>query len=212
MTAAPLNDRPDHAVTESPAASPVAPDVQSSDPAINRDVVLARAGDLSRRDGLYAIFHPTMAKFVGRFTQRSKATGVWDLDDVWQETFVVFAEVVNSWPGAGEFIAYFYAVFPKRLAANVRLLDGRQPYVVQGLADESDEPTHDPGPTVDARVVLTGYIATLPPIERQILALHVWEELPLLDVAEHMGISVTATLQRWRTMRRSALRHRSTPG
>lgn len=211
MTAAPLDDRFDPNDTDPTRPKPATNEARVADEAINHDAALAKAGDRTKRDALYGLFRPTMGTFVGRYAGRLTCGAAWDLDDVWQETFVVFAEVITCWPGRGDFATFYYAVFPKRLTTRVRLLEGRNQRAIHSQPGASTEPAHDPGPTLDARLVLTGYIATLPPIERQILALHVWEELPLLDVAEHLGISVTETFQRWRTMRRSALRHRSTP-
>ncbi len=213
MTAAPLDDRPDQTDTDTEPNQPKPETTRAriADETINHDAVLAKAGDRTKRDALYARFRPTMGTFVGRYAGRLTRGGAWDLEDVWQETFVVFADVITGWPGTGDFVTFYYAVFPKRLTSRVRRLEGRHPRAVYGQPGASMETAHDPGPTLDAQVVLTAYIATLPPIERTLLALHVWEELPLVDVAKHLGMPVTETVLRWRTMRRSALKHRSMP-
>jgi DNA-directed RNA polymerase specialized sigma24 family protein len=113
---------------------------------------------------------------------------------------LAFNEIFEDWRGDRGFVPYFYAVFPKRLATAVRRLDGRQPRMTSGPADE---PSHDPGQAMDARAFVVGYVATLPRVERQLLALHVWEELPLAAVAEHLGLSLKETQRRWRVIRRS---------
>ena len=193
----PERDQADSSFAE---AAPGRPPV---DEAINRDAILAKAGETRVRDALYALFRPTMAKFVRRYASWAAEGGAWDLDDVWQETFLAFAGVVRAWPGAGDFVAYYYAVFPRRLAAAVRRLDGRQPWIRR---DTPPEGAHDPAQAIETRALVMGYVATLPPIERQILAQHVWEELPLASIAANLGLSLSETEKRWRVIRRTARR------
>lgn len=196
-------DRPEWAA-DPPDLADVPEDRPRVDQEIFRDALRAKAGDRPVRDALYGLFRPTMARFVLRYGRIASEAAAWELDDIWQETFLAFAEVVGAWPGTGDFVAYYYAVFPRRLAAAVRRLEGSQPWVNRGASVEAG---YDPRRTIETRALVMDYVATLPLVERQILAQHVWEELPLASVAANLGLSLSETLRRWRGIRRTAHRH-----
>lgn len=168
---------------------------------VAREALSAKTGDRAARDGLFCTFRPIMARFFARYAGRAHESGAWDLDDLRQESFLVFVEVLAAWPGTGDFVAYFYAVFPKRLATAVRRLEGTQPWILYGTATEgSDDPSH----RLESRAMLTDFVALLSPRERRILALHSWESLALPDVARQAGLSVDDTRRHWRRIRRKA--------
>jgi RNA polymerase sigma factor (sigma-70 family) len=168
---------------------------------VARAALSAKAGDRAARDGLFATFRPAMARFFGRYAGRARESAAWDLEDLHQEAFLVFVEVLAAWPGTGDFIAYFYAVFPKRLATAVRRLDGSQPWIRYGVVAEGAD---DPSPRLESRAMLRDFLVLLSPVERRILALHAWESLALPDVARHTNLTVEETRRDWRRIRRKA--------
>lgn len=168
---------------------------------VAREALSAKSGNRAARDGLFHTFRPAMARFFARYAGRAHGSGAWDMDDLHQESFLVFVEVLDAWPGAGDFVAYFYAVFPKRLATAVRRLDGSQPWIRHGIATEG---TDDPSHHLESRAMLNDFVILLSAQERQILALHAWESLALPDVARQAGLSVDDTRKHWRRIRRKA--------
>lgn len=168
---------------------------------VAREALSAKSGNRAARDRLFQTFRPAMSRFFARYGGRAHESGAWDLDDLRQESFLVFVEVLDAWPGSGDFVAYFYAVFPKRLATAVRRLDGSQPWIRYGIATEG---TDDPSQRLESRAMLNDFAALLSPQERRILALHAWESLALPDVALQAGLSVDDTRRHWRRIRRKA--------
>ncbi len=168
---------------------------------VAREALSAKAGDRAARNALFDTFRPAMARFFARYARRAYESPVWSLEDLHQESFLVFVEVLGAWPGAGDFVAYFYAVFPKRLATAVRRLDGSQPWIKYGIAAEG---TDDPAQRLESRAMLNDFVALLSPLERRILALHAWESLSLPDVSSHTGQSLDDVRRHWRRIRRKA--------
>ena len=168
---------------------------------VAREALSAKTGDRAARDGLFCTFRPVMARFFARYAGRAHESGAWDLDDLRQESFLVFVEVLAAWPGTGDFVAYFYAVFPKRLATAVRRLDGSSALDPlrhrDGRLRRSVPPARIAGDAHRLRRLLS-------PQERRILALHAWESLALPDVARQAGLSVDDTRRHWRRIRRKA--------
>lgn len=161
----------------------------------------AKAGDRAARNCLFTTFRPAMARFFGRYARRARESAAWEMEDLHQEAFLVFVEVLDAWPGTGDFVAYFYAVFPKRLATAVRRLDGNQPWIRYGVAAEGAE---DPAQRLEIRAMLGDFVVLLSPVERRILALHAWESLALPDVSRQVGLSLQETRRHWRRIRRKA--------
>jgi RNA polymerase sigma factor (sigma-70 family) len=168
---------------------------------VARDALSAKAGDRTARNSLFTIFRPIMARFFGRFAARARESAAWDLEDLHQEAFLVFVEVLDAWPGTGDFVAYFYAVFPKRLATAVRRLEGSQPWIRYGVVPEGSD---DPSRQLETRAMLRDFAGLLTPMERRILALHAWESLALPDVARQVALSLEDTRRHWRRIRRKA--------
>ena len=168
---------------------------------VAREALSAKAGDRTARDGLFSTFRPAMARFFSRYARRARDSTAWDLEDLHQEAYLVFVEVLGAWPGTGDFVAYFFAVFPKRLASAVRRLDGSQPWIRYGVSAEGAD---DPAQRLESRAMIHDFIALLSPVERSILALHAWESLALPDVARHAGLSLEETRKHWRRIRRKA--------
>lgn len=168
---------------------------------VAREALSAKAGDRTARNALFDTFRPAMARFFARYARRAYENAAWDLEDLHQESFLVFVEVLDAWPGTGDFVAYFYAVFPKRMATAVRRLEGSQPWIRYGISAEGAE---DPAQRLDSRAMIHDFVALLSPLERSILALHAWESLALPDVARHTGLSLDDARRHWRRIRRKA--------
>ena len=78
----------------------------------------AQAGDIRARDRLYTALHPRLYRkgFILRpWPNTPRQTGIWDRDDVDQESWIIFAELLSAWDGELPFVPYLFARFAWRL-------------------------------------------------------------------------------------------------
>lgn len=78
----------------------------------------AGSGDNAARDQLYFALKPRLYHKVWAlkpWPNTPHMTGIWDRDDVRQETWMVFVELLETWNGKGEFVPYLLARFYWRL-------------------------------------------------------------------------------------------------
>jgi DNA-directed RNA polymerase specialized sigma24 family protein len=115
-----------------PTSPPLVPVLAADDeitPEIDRVLTtVARAasdGDIDARNALYTAFSQKIARFVRRYRTYPSGIG-WsaaiDLDDVAQEAFLVFTDLVAEWQGDDSFCVYFLGQFPWGLRNAVRRL------------------------------------------------------------------------------------------
>src|SRR5699024_2468216 len=79
---------------------------------------LARGGDTDARDCLLFSLRPRLDRMgwmLKPWPNTPRLTGLWDQDDVRQETWVVFAELLEAWDGNVNFVPYLLARFSWRL-------------------------------------------------------------------------------------------------
>jgi RNA polymerase sigma factor (sigma-70 family) len=79
--------------------------------------------DPSARNALYGLLDYKIARFARRYHYRDHPVNAWSIDDVGQEAFLVFCEIVERWPGERSFLGYFFSRFPWRLSRRVKLLE-----------------------------------------------------------------------------------------
>lgn len=78
----------------------------------------AKTGDPAARDCLWLSLEPRLNRVswvLKPWPNSSGVTGIWDRDDVRQESWVVFAELLNTWDPNVSFVPYFLARFAWRL-------------------------------------------------------------------------------------------------
>lgn len=83
----------------------------------------AKDGDWSARDALYAAFEPKLYRIARKIwvpAQSDSTVGTWDFEDVWQEAWIVFATLLDTWPPHIDVGRYLLAQFPWRLRDAVR--------------------------------------------------------------------------------------------
>ncbi|HAX23652.1 MAG TPA: sigma-70 family RNA polymerase sigma factor [Thermomicrobiales bacterium] len=117
------------------------------DLALSRYALLAR-DDLAIRDRLLTMLSWKVARFCARY--RRRAIDPWEIDDVQQEAFLAFVDVLAGWQpltsqdGPAGFGYYFLRVFPMRLAGRVRAL------LREGaIVAPQDGAPHDPLDSID---------------------------------------------------------------
>jgi RNA polymerase sigma factor (sigma-70 family) len=170
----------------------------------------ARLGDGKARDLLWRSFAPRMEPAIircGRMTYQPEWVRrdgrPWELDDLRQEAWLVFSDVIVDWNGKGSFVRYATAYFPWRLRNAIRRLGPprlRAPHAAAaGLAAEF-------GPLLDAEVesLMTAIMRALSPADASVLELRMAEGLSLTGIARRLGITRRTVNRRWARIRRVA--------
>ena len=88
-------------------------------------LALAGRDDPAARNALHALLAGKIARFLAPWRGRRIALG--DFDDLRQESFLVFADLVADWSGEGSFARYFLGFFPWRLRHAVEAHERRWP-------------------------------------------------------------------------------------
>jgi RNA polymerase sigma factor (sigma-70 family) len=171
----------------------------------------ARAGDTGARDALYAAFEPKLRRLS--FAVRPPfapfgSQGVWDRDDVAQEAYLVFVELVDGWSDDHSFTAYIMSRFPWRLrdviqrgVARPSVPPRRHEVPIQGVERLSGA---TPAP-VEPSPLLEALVAALPAPMDVMLVAHVVHGKTKREIAEAMGISPRTMARYWTEIRHYAL-------
>ena len=166
----------------------------------------ARGGDRAARDALYLALSAKIDRFVAGCRRLVADDGArrdgrpWDLEDVAQEAFPVFADLVAAWPADGPFGPYFLAAFPRRLRNACRDLRAQRrlqfplpPASVVFLRDGT-------AAAEEASARLRAVAGGLPPPDGAILLGHVGDGESLCAVARRLGLPRHVVSYRWRAL------------
>jgi RNA polymerase sigma factor (sigma-70 family) len=184
------------------------------DARLNALALQARTDPVAR-NALYAALSFKIARFVRRYHYRVARLHVCDLEDIAQEGFVVFCDLVRSWPGRESFLGYFFSRFPWRLARAVDQLergwpaDRLEPLTVpDDLAQDLDVTAHvlhmprmprmlrtQPDPA--DLFLLSELGAGLDARSRAVLELHIGYGLHLSEIARLLGMRQRAMYHLW---------------
>lgn len=169
----------------------------------------ARAGDRGARDALWWALAPKIDRLVaaaGRRTRRGDGPRrdgrAWDGEDLAQEAFPLFADLLVAWPGDGPIGPYLLSHLAWRLrsAAHALVLPRRRelstlaPHLLH-FADET-------AAAAEALVLLEAIAAGLPPPDGAILLWHVRDGASLVAVARRLGLGRRTVNRRWRGIKR----------
>jgi RNA polymerase sigma-70 factor (ECF subfamily) len=159
----------------------------SSVPPHDEDLLLVRAaqaGDLDSFDLLVMKHQPAIAAVLYRFSAQPA-----DLEDMVQETFIRAWRALPQWQPQKPFLHWL-----KRISVNVALGFCRKnkhnplARLAEGGADLLDRIAEDsPAPATDEARHLLSH---LPPDQRTLLTLLYLEQMPLAEIAEHLGIGL----------------------
>lgn len=170
----------------------------------------AKAGDTAARDALYTAFEPKLRRMWLPIRPPFAPFGsqaVWDRDDVAQEGYLAFVELIDTWPEDHSFTAFVMSRFPWRL----------RDIIQRGVARPSVPPRQRKVPIqavellpgtvlapVEPSPLLDALVASLPaPLDAVLLA-HVVQGKTQREVAEAMGISRRTMVRYWTEIRRRA--------
>jgi RNA polymerase sigma factor (sigma-70 family) len=194
-----------------PLLSPDQPVTAAQDALLTGLAQRARHGDIAARELLWrameALLEPSMLR-CGRIAWQigwARRNGrPWELDDLRQEAWLVFAELADRWDGEGSFIPYAAAFFSWRLRTALRRLG--PPRSTRTLAF-TPEPAADCPDLLDAdgEALLSAIESALSPRDALVLRLHVQEDLSQGEIADRLGVSRRTIARRWARIRRISL-------
>lgn len=151
------------------------------------------------RNALYVVYAPRLHRILRRYWYRSLCRFGCDLVDLEQETFLIFARLLETWSGDGSFSAYAQSAFPWRLHDAARRLAPRdRPLTEQSMLTLSEDDTFA---AQEAAQLLDTLTRNLSAFEQDLLRRHIHDGESLDAIARSRGLSA-------RTMRRAWLRLR----
>lgn len=167
----------------------------------------ARAGCPAARDALYLALHPKLERFIRRVRVPmfgDDRTGIWDRDDVEQEAFLVFIELLDQWETERPFGRYVLSTFPWRLRDAIYRGIGRRGVPTRmGLVSIDDTAwLHDGSAAAAEATVLLGILAErLPALQAEILRRHIRDGDTLTTIARDLDLSRRTVTRQWRAAR-----------
>jgi RNA polymerase sigma factor (sigma-70 family) len=198
-----------------PPRPPIAPLLAADDPLtpetdrrLTALACAARAGSRPARDALYLALAPKIDRFVAGCRHLAWTSlgprrdgRPWDADDLAQEAFVVFADLLAAWSGEGTFVPYFLAHFPWRLRTAWRALAGPRRHESNLAAPHLALLADDSAEAEEARIRLEAIAAALSPLDGAILLGHVRDGRSLRTVARRLGLGHATVTRRWQGLR-----------
>lgn len=160
----------------------------------------AASGDRAARNALYAAFAPRLDHWVRRAQGSSRRYGVdqaVESEDIAQQAFIVFADLMHSWNGRGSISAYVIAYFPWRLSTAIRAMsDSRQCRPLETMpADLLSDGTFA---AEEAVALLQALAAGMPEREGQILILRLRDGQTWPEIANRLGINKRTAMRDWK--------------
>jgi RNA polymerase sigma factor (sigma-70 family) len=163
----------------------------------------ARLGDWSARDLLWRAFaarlEPALvncARMTWHVDWVRRNGRPWELDDLRQEAWLVFADLAAKWDGEGSFVPYIMAYFPWRLRNAMRHLRPSRRAVARARVPERFAECDE---LLDAEGVAMVFqiMARLSPEDAEVLWLRVMEGQGLSGIARRLGVSRRTVTRRW---------------
>ncbi|HYH12232.1 MAG TPA: sigma-70 family RNA polymerase sigma factor [Thermomicrobiales bacterium] len=194
-----------------PALVPVVNAADDVSPALERlllpTVLRAHAGCHDARDALYIALLPKLERFIRGIRVprlRPDQVGLWDQDDVEQEAWLVFDDLIRQWTPDRPFGRYILATFPWRLRDAIFRGIGRRPVpprmTTVPIGDQ--DWLHDGSADADeAHALLNALADHLPGVQGAILRRHVGKGETLTAIARDLDLSRRTVTRQWRAVR-----------
>ncbi len=148
-----------------------------------RSIADCRAGRLAAFDPLYTLHVDAVYRFLSRRTSSKEAA-----EDLTSITFMKALESIRSFdPAKGELRAWLYRIARNALIDHYR--DPREHAMGIEEAEEiagDEDSALDAARQMDARAVRKA-LASLKPLQREVVLLRVWERLPYKEIARITG-------------------------
>lgn len=173
--------------------------------------IRAQQGDTGARDALFFAFLPKLERLMAHArvpNMPAGMTGTWDRDDVEQEAYLVFTELVESWCGDVSFTSWLLARFTWRLRNTLRAGVGRPgtPPRTRAVPLEvaEEEPLVPEELDPELREMVAALVDSLPEHLAQALVAHAFHGRTKTEIAQEMGISRRTMVRYWQEIRRLA--------
>jgi RNA polymerase sigma-70 factor (ECF subfamily) len=129
-----------------------------------------------------------------------------DVDDVWQETFIVVHRKLGGFEGRSSLRTWLSAI-AVRVASDYRnRAHRRREQATEEVPEDTNESRssqHDELVDRERRALLDQLIAELKPEQREVLVLYEFAELPMQEVAEALGCPLQTAYSRLHAARRA---------
>ena len=162
----------------------------------------AQAGDTGARDTLWSALWPKLQRMT--WNVPAPRSGTSDHDDVTQEAWLAFEQLVRSWPGDRPFGRYVLATFRWRLRDRVTRGIGRPvvpPRTITVRIDDELQVRDDrAGEAFDCAEICI-LADGLPAFQGALLRRHVLDGEPLIAVARDYRLAKRTATRHWREVR-----------
>jgi RNA polymerase sigma-70 factor, ECF subfamily len=191
----------DIALRDPSGGLPTAARTSGRDDAVNESALVA--DNLPNFDAIVAEHGPYVWRVLRRLGVR---TG--DIDDVWQETFIVVHRKLGSFEGRSQLRTWLSAI-AVRVASDYRSRAYRRREqatddVPEGPSEHSSAVSqHDALVEQQRRELLDRLIAELKPDQREVIVLYEFAELPMQEVAEALGCPLQTAYSRLHAARKA---------
>lgn len=174
--------------------------------------IRAQEGDMDARDALFFAFLPKLDRLMANARPPhapAGMTGVWDRDDVEQEAYLVFVELLHGWSGDVSFTAWLLSRFSWRLKDAIRdgvakpLTPPRHAQVSLESAEFAPIGIGDIGR--DGREIMDALLDSLPPYLAQVLVARALLGKSLVQIGREMDLSRRTMVRYWQEIRRRAI-------
>ena len=127
-----------------------------------------------------------------------------DIEDVWQETFIVVHRKLDSFEGRAKLRTWISAI-AVRVASDYRnRAHRRREQATDEIPDEGAPANQDTELiTKERRALLDRLLTTLKPDQREVLVLYEFAELPMAEVAEAVGCPLQTAYSRLHAARKT---------
>jgi RNA polymerase sigma factor (sigma-70 family) len=174
--------------------------------------IRAQEGDTDARDALFFAYLPKLERLMSHARPPhalSGMTGIWDQDDVEQEAYLVFLELVDGWSGDVSFTAWLLSRFAWRLKDTIRSGIGKPSgpprQRVVPIEDAAFVPMRIDGLSPEDREVIDKVLDQLPEYLGQVLIEHALHGKSKTAIARDLQISRRTMVRYWQEIRHRAM-------
>ena len=143
------------------------------------------AGDEKAFDALFGRYAPMLLRIMGRQLRASEA------QELVQQTFLQMHRARNDFDPTRKLRPWLMTI-AYNLKRELFRRRKRKPEAPLDYEPEETEPARDPLERADDRAMVRAALATLSAGQREVIELHWFEELPFAEVAQIMGVTVSA--------------------
>jgi len=178
-----------------PVIGPFDPIPAQVDSVLTAAARLAKAGNAETRNRLFLAFQPKLSQ-ISRQIRFWMLPVTWEREDLEQEIFLVFVDLLDAWSGDLPFTGYLLGHFSWRLRGTVRRARQAERLPV-GAFDASASLPDDSWAAEELRILLEEVAAHFSSLERAILLGRVCDGEGFGALAHRLGVSRKTVYRHW---------------